>query len=63
MAGKYHKSSSEHKINYSFQGHPTRSQYIFYIDTECIEETFLTRVPELLKWIYKKHIPGQADKY
>ena len=53
------KRSSVTKIKYLFQGQSVISQNWLNFDTDWIEENVMTREPDLFKWIYHKHIPGQ----
>ena len=73
MEDKYNNSSRSedkkynvkcHKSRYLFQGPSTISHHWFKLDTECIEETNVTRdTDNFFRIIYQKHIPVQSDKY
>ena len=56
-------SPEESDITYQFKGQYSRLQHWFNIDTEWIEYNFMKKEPNIFKWLYLKHIPGQTNKY
>ena len=60
---KKSNGSKESELTYLIQGKSEISQHWFNLDTDWIEDNFMTRQPEFFKRLYCKNIPDQANKY
>ena len=59
---KKEKVPEESEPQYHFQGQSSGSQHWFYIDTDWVEDNFMTREPDFFKSLHLKHIKGQRNK-